>query len=139
MSHVNASIGSLPYAVTLSTGVHRLTADEPVAMGGSEQGPTPHQLLLSSLAACTSITLKMYAIHQHWPLDGLDVTVAFARDEDDENIVVIDRTIALHGDLNDAQTAELLDLAERTPVTRTIKPGMPVRTELHRDAELAEV
>ena len=82
MSHVTASIGNLPYAVSISTGNHRLASDEPVVMGGGDHGPTPHDLLLSGLASCTLITLKMYAHHKHWPLLALDVegAIIFADD-----------------------------------------------------------
>lgn len=134
MSHVTASIGNLPYAVSISTGNHRLASDEPVVMGGGDHGPTPHDLLLSSLASCTLITLKMYAHHKHWPLLALDVELSFIRDEAAEDAVTVERVIALHGPLSDAARDELADLAERTPVTLRLKPGLPIHTVFRQAA-----
>jgi len=59
----------------IRVGPHKLAADEPVAYGGSEQGPTPYELLGAALGACTSMTLRMYARTKGWPLQRVIVTV----------------------------------------------------------------
>jgi putative redox protein len=61
VAHASADIGSSDYEVSLRAGQHRLTADEGVAAGGQDRGPAPHELLCAALAACTAITLRMYA------------------------------------------------------------------------------
>jgi putative redox protein len=127
MAHAKASIGEAAYAVTIKTGHHELVADEPVSLGGKDAGPAPYDLLLSSLGACTAITLKMYAGRKEWPLQAVHVDLHFTRDGDQQRI---DRVLHLEGALDDAQRARLADIAERTPVTLTLKGGLPINTRL---------
>ena len=83
MTHASASIGSARYAVSITTGKHRLSADEPADQGGMDAGPTPMQLLCSALGACTAITLTMYAARKGWPLRALRVDIRFAQEAND--------------------------------------------------------
>ncbi len=66
------------YTQRINTGSHTLTADEPLEVGGRDQGPTPYELLLSALGSCTAITLRLYAAHKQWPLE--DVVVELDHD-----------------------------------------------------------
>jgi putative redox protein len=127
MAFVQASIGKTAYAVTIAAGRHGLTADESAALGGQDAGPAPYELLLSSLGACTAITLKMYADRKAWPLDGMKVGLRFIRKDDEQRI---ERTLTLEGGLDADQRARLADIAERTPVTLTLKAGLPIHTSL---------
>ncbi|WP_162984037.1 OsmC family protein, partial [Pseudomonas aeruginosa] len=70
---VNASLGATPYRVTLGDDSHQWLSDVPAALGGADSGPSPHEILLSALGACTAITVAMYAQRKEWPLEGIDV------------------------------------------------------------------
>ena len=70
---VNASLGATPYRVTLGDDSHQWLSDVPAALGGGDSGPSPHEILLSALGACTAITVAMYAQRKEWPLEGIDV------------------------------------------------------------------
>ncbi|WP_241357069.1 OsmC family protein, partial [Escherichia coli] len=70
---VNASLGTTPYRVTLGDDSHQWLSDVPAALGGADSGPSPHEILLSALGACTAITVAMYAQRKEWPLEGIDV------------------------------------------------------------------
>src|SRR5262249_49106113 len=106
------------YAVDIDAGGHKLIADEPASRGGADAGPAPYDLLLAALTACTSITLRMYADRKQWDLKSLSVGVHFRREDGKE---WIERTLQLEGDLSEEQRLRIADIAERTPVTLTLK------------------
>jgi putative redox protein len=125
MAHARASIGTTNYAVSIAAGHHELKADESVKLGGKDTGPAPYELLCSALGACTAITLRMYAERKGWPLRGLHVDVRFLS-KDKESAIA--RVLSFEGELNDEQRARLADIAERTPVTLTLKQGVVITT-----------
>lgn len=128
--HATARIGSTyaPYATQMVVGTHHAVADEPVAVGGGDTGPAPDEILLSALAACTAITLRMYAERKQWPLEGVDVDVAFAERGKEKN--VISRTVHLRGPLDDEQRERLLQIANACPVHRILTGTVDVPTAL---------
>lgn len=126
ISRVSAALAD-GYQVRLRAGGHALLADEPVRAGGCDAGPAPYDLLLSSLAACTAITLRMYAERKGWPLEGVSIEVSFSRHEQEARV---DRRITVAGPLSDEQRTRLAEIAERTPVTLTLKSGVGISTEL---------
>ncbi|HEV2650956.1 MAG TPA: OsmC family protein [Rhizomicrobium sp.] len=128
MAHAKADIGQTQYATTIEAGGHRIIADEPPSNGGADAGPAPYDLLVAALSACTAITLKMYANHKGWPLTACHVGVSFIRTPD--KVERIERTLKLEGDLTDEQRARIADIAERTPVTLTLKKGLAITTTL---------
>jgi putative redox protein len=127
------------FAQEISTGAHRLRADEPVAAGGTDTGPDPYALLLSALGACTSMTLAMYARRKSWPLEAVTVSLRHRRIYSEDcagcadsprRIERIDREIALAGPLDDEQRQKLLGIADKCPVHRTLTSTVEIETRL---------
>ncbi len=127
MTRAQASIGTVDYAATIATGRHTLTADEGPELGGKDAGPAPYDLLTSALGACTAITLRMYAERKHWPVTAVKVDIHYIRDGDVERV---ERTLHIEGAVDDAQKKRMAEIAERTPVTLTLKKALDIRTTL---------
>ena len=115
---------------------HHVLADEPMAYGGTDRGLTPYQFLAAGLGACTSMTVRMYARRKGWPLKhvSVDVTHDKVHAQDAEvgrsKIDTFTRILKLEGDLDDAQRARLLEIADKCPVHKTLKQGARVDTKL---------
>lgn len=125
MAQGTARIGRDIYRTTIEVGGHHLTGDEPPRNGGQDAGPAPYDFLLAGLGSCTAITLRMYADRKQWPLDAVQVDLHLARGDDG---TVIARTLRFTGALDADQVARLADIAERTPVTLTLKAGARIDT-----------
>jgi uncharacterized OsmC-like protein len=134
------------YRVEITAGPHTLIADEPVSAGGGDEGPTPYDLVLAALGACTAMTLRMYADRKQWPLESVVVRMhhsrSHAKDEEQcENRPVrldhIERTLELTGALTDEQRARLAEIAERCPVHRTLDAGVRIATTLSATVQAA--
>ena len=115
------------YAQQIRTGAHHLTADEPKSSGGTDTGPSPYGLLLSSLGACTSITLRMYAERKGWTLGEIKVDLSLIREGEAESI---ERELRFSAPLADEQRARLLEIAAKTPVTKTLSKGIRIDTQI---------
>ncbi len=116
---------------------HHALADEPLAYGGTDKGMSPYGFLSSGLGACTAMTIRMYARRKGWPLAHVAVDVSHgkvhAQDAGDTGAVKVDqfnREITLTGELDDAQRARLLEIADRCPVHKTLEKSSTVVTSL---------
>jgi len=118
---------------------HQFVADEPLNMGGSNLGPSPYDLLGSALAACTAMTLNMYARHKKIGLNSVNVSVDHRRihaqdcvdcEKVDGRVDVFDRSISLSGDLSPEQKARMLQIADRCPVHKTLENEIKISTVL---------
>ena len=128
MAHATGRIGTDTYKTDIATGHHTLIADEGPELGGKDLGPAPYDLLISALAACTVITLRMYADRKGWPVTSVQADIHFRRD--DAKVESIDRVLRIEGTVDDEQKKRMADIAERTPVTLTLKRSLEVRTRL---------
>lgn len=98
-------------------------ADEPVAVGGGGGGPTPYQLLSAALAACTSMTIRLYVGRKPWALPPYRVEVEHALVPGSPPRDLFTRRILFDGPLDEEMRARLLDIAEKCPVHRTLSGG----------------
>ena len=126
MAHAKASIGTVDYATAITAGHHQFTADEGPELGGKDAGPAPYDLLISALGACTVITLRMYAERKQWPVASVEATIHFVREDKVERI---DRVLHIEG-ADTEQKKRMAEIAERTPVTLTLKRSLEIRTTL---------
>lgn len=124
--HLQSTSG---FAQQIQARSHQLRADEPLSNGGTDSGPAPYELLLAGLAACTSLTLRMYADRKQWNLGLVDVRLRFSRDEQGRE--KIDRTVAFGAQLSPEQITRLAEICEKTPVTKTIRQGTEIVTTLN--------
>ena len=129
MNKVTAHIDKAQYKTVIKSANHTLISDEPESAGGMDLGFAPDELLASSLAACTCITLRMYANRKEWNLTDVKVEVTFAKDPI-ENKTTIKRDIALFGNLNDEQKARLLIIADKCPMHKLLTNPIEITTDL---------
>jgi putative redox protein len=125
------AFGQGRYQQAVIAGQHRLLADEPVSLGGTDAGPAPFDFLMAGLGACTSMTLRMYAERKGLPLTRVSVSLSHDR-------VTVDgvsrdqflRNITLHGDLTGEQRARLLEIANKCPVHRALTQSLAIESRL---------
>ena len=129
MNIVHASLGTNKYKTTLRTSRNSIIADEPLSLGGSDLGFSPTQLLCSSLAACTSITLRMYANHKNWNVVDIFVTVEFDKNNE-TGISTFTRKIEIKGAITDEQKQRLLDVANKCPVHKILSNPIQINTTI---------
>ncbi|GAB2769186.1 OsmC family protein [Hymenobacter latericoloratus] len=116
----------------IQAGRHTYLIDEPVAVGGQDRGPTPYDLLLSALGACTAITLRLYATQKSWPLEGIEVRLRHQRvhhhdcekcEQAGEMLEEIQKELRLLGPLTPEQRQRLQLISEKCPVQKTLTSG----------------
>ena len=138
MAQIIAEI-STGLMVTLSNGRHEWNADEPLDVGGSDQGPNPYELLLGSLAACTCVTIAMYCRHKGLALESVRASYDFdrihAKDCEDCDIRekgFIERIVSnvkISGDFDEKQRARIAQIAQRCPVHKTLTNGVEIEDQ----------
>lgn len=127
MRKVVSQFGEGPLQQKLTTGDLHYVSDAEVSKGGGGTGPSPHEYLGAALAACTSMTLKMYSERKSIPLQNVIVTVDIERHDDVE---IFTRDIQLLGDLDDEQRARMLDIAQRCPIHKALAGEIQIKTQL---------
>lgn len=132
-----AEAGTGKFTQHIIVGPHRLAADEPERLGGSDAGPSPYDFLLAALGACTSMTLRMYADRKRLPLEHVEVDLSHDRvhaadcgdcETKTGRIDRIKRELKLVGELDDDQRRRLLEIADKCPVHRTLHSEVLIET-----------
>ena len=131
--------GTGRFANEVRVGTHRLMADEPVDVGGSDSGPMPLDFVLAGLGACTSMTVRMYAERKGMKLKRVSVRLTLRKikaadcpdcTSKDGEVTEISRDVMLEGDLTADERARLIEIANKCPVHKTLTAEIKVRTHL---------
>ena len=126
------------FAQEVLIGSHQLTADEPIAAGGTNSGPSPYDLLLAALGSCTSMTVALYARRKSWPLEHVTVWLRHSKMHASDcaecetqmgKIDRIERDIHFAGSLTAEQRSRLLEIANMCPVHRTLTSEVQIKTQ----------
>ena len=117
-------------------GKHHLRADEPVSYGGGDAAPGPYDYLLVALGVCTSMTIGYYARRKQIPLETITVSLRHDRihakdcEECETKEGMLDRIdlqVELTGSFTPDQRAQLMAVAAKCPVHRTLKSEIDIR------------
>jgi putative redox protein len=127
MRKVISQFGEGPLQQKLSAGDLHFLADAEVSKGGTGTGPSPHEYLGAALAACTSMTLKMYAAHKEMKLDNAIVTVDIERSNNVETFL---REIQLIGSISAEEERRLLEIAHKCPIHKALAGQIQIKTQL---------
>ena len=138
MDNYAIAVTEKEYTTAVEVGYHEHITDEPVSLGGKDQGPSPYDLLISALASCTSITLRLYADRKEWPVDKIVVKVSHNKEyrndasvsDTSSKIDVFNRKIRVHGALSAEQLNRLLEIANKCPVHRILESDNLVDTSI---------
>jgi len=128
---IRASYAGVAYQVNITDGQHQWASDVDTQAGGGDVGPSPHALLLSSLGACTSITVAMYAQRKEMPLEAIDVDIRIEHEQlGREPKIQIAREITLRGALSADQRARLLEIANACPIHKVLNGEISIASTL---------
>ena len=135
---VHGTIGITKYQCTIEWRNGKFIADEPVKSGGADTGPDPYTLLLSSLATCTLITLRMYIERKGWDIPNIAVNVNMFQTKQGEDITnFLDRDISFPGAVVDAeQKNRLSEIAQACPISKIIEGNLKVRTFVYHEEDV---
>jgi putative redox protein len=135
---VTVSGAASAFVQDVAIGAHRFSADEPESAGGHDIGPDPYQLLLAALGTCTSMTLGLYARNKKLPLERVVVHLQHRKVHAEDCagcegqgglLDLIERRIELHGQLDAAQRAKLIEIADKCPVHKTLTSQIRIETQ----------
>jgi len=120
--------GTGPLQQVIEIGAHRIVTDVARELGGEDSGPEPHDILAAALAACTTLTVSMYARRKGYALDEVRVAIKHGQQG---AAYVMQRDIAYVGQLADEEKARLTDIANKCPVHKTLSGQIDIITEAH--------
>lgn len=137
IAHLNVKEDN--FTTSVQTKKHSFIADEPETIGGNDFGPSPYDFLSAGLAACTVMTLKMYAERKKWDLQEVFVYITYSKKHSDDLNIPVDKPtrfdhlskkLKFVGDLDDKQKARLKEIASKCPVHRTLQSEVIIDTEI---------
>lgn len=138
-NRIIARTGKTGFRTEIIANGHGLVADEPISVGGANSGPTPYDLLVSALGACTGMTVRMYANRKKLPLDSIVVRLRHEKihaqdcqdcEDPKSKIDFIEREIELKGDLDQPTRQRILEIANRCPVHKTLESRSRIASKL---------
>ena len=133
---VHGTIGDIKYQCTIEWHNGKFIADEPATSGGKDLGPDPYSLLLSSLASCTLITMRMYIDRKGWNIPGIAVNANLYQEiKEGKKITIIDQDIIFLSEVEEEQKTRLIEIAKRCPISKIIEGDLKVRTFQFKDCE----
>ena len=129
--HANGTLGSENYLMEIKTTKHTVMVDEPESIGGSNQYPNPAQYLLSALASCTAITIKMYANNKKWNVGEINVDVKMKEViSSGKTIKKIMKAVQFENPLEDDQIERLLTIGSKCPISKLLE--QPIEMEFQK-------
>jgi len=133
---VHASIGKKKYECTVEWRNGKFIADEPASIGGEDTGPDPYTLLLSSLASCKLITLRMYIDRKGWEIDRIAMSTNLYQEEKDGlTSTIIECDILFISPVSEEQKLKLMEIAKNCPVSKILQGDVKVRVFGFRDGD----
>jgi putative redox protein len=130
---------NLGFTTHIQAGSHKWAADEPKEAGGNDEGPSPYDLLVSALGACTGMTINMYAKRKGYKLTNVTVYLSHNKvyiedcldcEKNSTKIDMIEREIQLEGELTEDEKKRLMVIADKCPVHKTLTNGFTMKTKL---------
>ena len=128
------------FTTSIQTKKHHFIADEPASIGGNDFGPSPYDYLSAGLAACTVMTLKMYAQRKKWDLQEVYAYITYSKKHSDDLILDLEtsptridhlqKRLKFVGNLDEKQKSRLKEIASRCPVHKTLQTEVIIETEL---------
>ena len=129
--HANGTLGSENYLMEIKTTNHTVMVDEPESIGGSNRYPNPAQYLLSALASCTAITIKMYADNKKWNVGEINVDVKMKEViSSGKTIKKIVKAVQFENPLEDDQIERLLTIGSKCPISKLLE--QPIEMEFQK-------
>ena len=129
--HANGTLGSENYLMEIKTTNHTVMVDEPESIGGTDKYPNPAQYLLSALASCTAITIKMYADNKGWEVGNINVDVNMKEViSSGKTIKKIVKAVQFENPLEDDQIERLLTIGSKCPISKLLE--QPVKMEFEK-------
>jgi putative redox protein len=126
---VHGSIGNEKYQCTIEWRNGKFIADEPITSGGKDSGPDPHTLLLSSLASCSLITMRVFIDRRGWDIPQFAVNVNYYQEtKDEKTITIIDRDIIFLSPVDEEQKLRLEEIVKHCPISTILENDIKVRT-----------
>ena len=137
---IHSSIGKIKYQCIIEWRNGKFISDESVSLGGKDSGPDPHSLLLSSLASCTLITMRMYIDRKQWDIPEIAVNVNMYEEIiDEKTTTIIDRDIIFLNEVDEEKKNRLIEISKHCPISKILERDIKVRTFQFKDGETEKI